>query len=103
MRMTSTNPNDTEQAPEPIMTQNSPQNVAADDRQAGPADHLDRLLSDFFKAQMQHPWPAAPATPASEPSVLVAARAAALNAPHNQPARDPQSRARYTLAASVAL
>ena len=68
-------------------------------------DELDRLLADFFQAQLKRPWPGAP-TPAGvksvEPSELVAARAA--EAPHNTPTparRD--SRARVTLAASVAL
>lgn len=55
------------------------------------ADDLDRLLSDFFKAQLRRPWPNAPGAPA-EP-----ARAAAA-AP-----RDTTARARATLAASVAL
>jgi hypothetical protein len=57
-------------------------------------DDLDRLLSRFLKGQMPHPWPAAPATPAArtEPSALAA--------PRNV---DPARRARYTLAASVAI
>jgi hypothetical protein len=91
------------------MSQNYPENAV--EVRNGPAeDNLDRLLSDFFKAQMQSPWPAAPVTPASEPSVLVAARNANTEAPRNQPAatappaaRDSGSKARYTLAASVAL
>lgn len=68
---------------------------------------LDRLFSDFFKAQLQKPWPKPPATggaaPASEPSELVATRA---DGPRNAPAsarRDNTARARFTLAASVAL
>src|SRR4051794_29755905 len=74
-------------------------------------DELDRLLSEFFKAQLKHPWPNAP-VPAganggaaqTEPSELLAARTA--NAPRNTapPARrDNTARARFTLAASVAL
>jgi hypothetical protein len=68
---------------------------------------IDSLLSDFFKAQLTQPWPAAPATTASEPSVLVASRNAAPESPRNQPAavaaRDASTKSRYTLAASVAL
>jgi hypothetical protein len=60
-------------------------------------DDLDRLLSRFLKAQMPDPWPAAPVAH-SEPSALAAARAPL--APRNV---DPGRRARYTLAASVAL
>ena len=74
-----------------------------------PSDELDRLLSDFFKGELKKPWPKAPMTPgartsASEPSELAAARAA--EAPRNQPRpanRDNTARARFTLAASVAL
>lgn len=47
---------------------------------------LDRILADFFKSQMKHPWPPAPLTPLatgwilkSEPSVLAAERAASLS------------------------
>jgi hypothetical protein len=71
-----------------------------------PSDEsIDRLLSEFLKAQMPQPWPAAPATATSEPSVLVASRAGATDAPRNQPAapRDTSARSRFTLAASVAL
>jgi hypothetical protein len=70
-----------------------------------PSDEsIDRLLSEFLKAQLPQPWPAAPATAASEPSVLVADRAGAAEAPRNQPApRDTTARSRFTLAASVAL
>ena len=74
-------------------------------------DELDRLFSEFFKAQVKHPWPNAPVPAASnasakptEPSELVAARTA--EAPRNAPAparRDNSARARFTLAASVAL
>lgn len=69
-------------------------------------DDLDRLLSEFFKSELKKPWPKAPGTgaPKSEPSELAAARTA--EAPRNQPspsARDNTARARFTLAASVAL
>jgi hypothetical protein len=68
-----------------------------------PNENVDRLLSAFFKAEMPDPWPAAPTASTTEPSGLVAERA---EAPRNEPAvarRDHNSRARYTLAASVAL
>jgi hypothetical protein len=60
-------------------------------------DQLDGLLSDFFKAEMKTPWPAAPATaPVSAPAAQAPAQ--------NQPAaRDESRKSRYTLAASVAL
>jgi hypothetical protein len=79
------------------------QTSSTDDLHTGPVDDLDRLLADFFKSRMRNPWPAAPAV-TSEPAVLVAGRGGT-EAPRNQPAavRDPGSRARYTLAASVAL
>jgi hypothetical protein len=74
-------------------------------------DELDRLFSEFFKAQLKHPWPNAPvpasssaSTQPTEPSELRAARAQ--EAPRNTPAparRDSSARARFTLAASVAL
>src|SRR5215213_8749196 len=73
------------------------------------SEELDRLFSEFFKAQLKHPWPNAP-VPASgaakpaEPSELVTARTA--ETPRNAPAparRDNSARARFTLAASVAL
>lgn len=72
-------------------------------------DPLDQLFSDFFKAQLKQPWPKAPFTGgarAAEPSELAAARAS--DAPRNEPApaargRDNTARARFTLAASVAL
>jgi len=67
-----------------------------------PPDDLDRLLSDFFKAQLKRPWPGAPFPSATaqsaEPSGLAAARAA--EAPAR---RDTAARARVTLAASAAL
>ena len=72
-----------------------------------PPDELDRVLSDFFKAQLKRPWPGAPspiAEKSAEPSELAAARAA--ESPHNTPTparRDNTARARVTLAASVAL
>lgn len=53
-----------------------------------PPDDLDRAFADFFGAQMPRPWPAAPA---------VASVASA------KTATDPSRRARWTLAASVAL
>lgn len=78
-------------------------------------DELEKLFSDFFKAQLKHPWPNAPlpaagasaSTPQrsqSEPSELVASRAT--ETPRNAPTpsrRDSNARARFTLAASVAL
>jgi hypothetical protein len=69
-------------------------------------DELDQLLSDFFKGELKKPWPKAPmpVAAATEPSELAAARAA--EAPRNQPtpaSRDNTARARFTLAASVAL
>jgi hypothetical protein len=78
-------------------------------------DELDKLFSDFFKAQLKHPWPNAPlpaggaATSATEPSELVHTRT---ESPRNSPTPAPQAhakhhdstaRARFTLAASVAL
>src|SRR5262249_44048814 len=57
-------------------------------------DALDGLLAHFFNAQFQKHWPAAP--------VVVASATPA--APRNEsPAHDSGNRARYTLAASVAL
>lgn len=63
-----------------------------------PPDELDELLSDYFKAKLPHPWPAAPVPPAAvaEPASVVAARSAPVTA-------DSGRRARLTLAASVAL
>lgn len=79
-------------------------NASTDDLRTGPGDNLDRLLSDFFKAEMKRPWPAAPVTPAAEPSTLARVQSAVVDAPRNRPAaRDTTARARYTLAASVAL
>jgi hypothetical protein len=72
-------------------------------------DALDSLFSGFFKAQMKQPWPAAPGAPAvhSEPSTLATSRAQqTTETPRNQPvaaSHDSSSKARYTLAASVAL
>lgn len=72
-------------------------------------EELDRLFSEFFKAQLKQPWPNAP-VPASgaakpaEPSELVVARAT--ETPRSAPAparRDNSARARFTLVASVAL
>lgn len=80
-------------------------------------DELDKLFSEFFKAQLKHPWPNTPfpaggaALPASEPSGLVNTRTQT-ETPRNSPASAPQAhakgrdgmaRARFTLAASVAI
>ena len=73
------------------------------------AGELDELLSDFFKSQLKRPWPKAPVPESAaraEPSELAAVRAA--EPPRNSPPaparrRDNTARARYTLAASVAL
>lgn len=54
-----------------------------------PPDGLDRLLMDYFKNELPHPWPE-PRGPA-EPSVAVRGR------------HDPAARSRYTLAASVGI
>lgn len=57
-------------------------------------DELDRRFSDFFKAQLRTPWPNAPVPDA----------AARVASPRNAPAPgDHTARARFTLAASVAL
>jgi hypothetical protein len=64
-------------------------------------DELDLLFSEFFKAQLKEPWPKAP-VPTAEPSELAAPPSTL--APANAPAaRDASARARFTLAASVAL
>lgn len=82
-----------------------------------PPDALDRLLSDFFKGQMKRPWPAAPATSAGlngkpvgivEPASLLGARNATSRPELAHPrvvtaSPEPGSRARLTLAASVAI
>lgn len=62
------------------------------------SDGLDQLLGDFFKSQMKQPWPTAPLPVQSEPSTLVAIR----NSPSAK-VGDHTTRARVTLAASVAL
>jgi hypothetical protein len=69
-------------------------------------DELDRLFSDFFKAQLKNPWPNAPGAP----SVPLAATPRVASEPRTVPApvpavrpHDGTSRARLTLAASVAL
>jgi hypothetical protein len=80
------------------MTPNSP---IAESR-SEPLDALDRLLADYFKSQLKEPWPSAPASPRAEASVLVATRAIPL-ACEPLAQRDSNSRARVTLAASVAL
>jgi hypothetical protein len=53
-----------------------------------PPDALDRAFSDYFQGQMPRPWPPAPAVAAT---------------PARGRAADPSRRARWTLAASVAL
>ena len=53
-----------------------------------PHDPVDDALADYFKSAMPKPWPAAPRT--AEPSSMRAPRSSA-------------SRARFTLAASVAI
>ncbi|MFM8271993.1 MAG: hypothetical protein ACKODX_06610 [Gemmata sp.] len=71
------------------------------------ADDLDRILSGFFKAQLRHPWPKAPlpAVAASQPSEFLASRSseALRSAAAAPPSRNHTARARFTLAASVAL
>lgn len=62
-----------------------------------PLDALDQLLSDYFKSQVKQPWPSAPQTPRAEASSLVAQRTAPAAT------RDCNSRARLTLAVSVAI
>jgi hypothetical protein len=64
-------------------------------------DELDRLLSDFFKSQVNKPWPAVRLPEPVEPAALVAVR----NEPpaRSQPAANPGSRARLTLAVSAAI
>lgn len=78
---------------------------STDDFRSGPVDDLDRLLSGFFKGQMQKPWPAAPLVGAAEPSALVTVRAGDVQTSGHRAAviHDSGSRARLTLAASVAL
>lgn len=70
-------------------------------------DELDRLFSEFFKAQLKQPWPNAPIPTASgataEPSALVNSRAADSSRATAPAHRDNTARARFTLAASVAL
>lgn len=53
-----------------------------------PPDDLDRAFADFFEAQMPRSWPSAPSVAPAGPA---------------RPAADPSRRARWTLAASVAL
>ena len=55
-----------------------------------PPDGLDRLLADFYRNEMPHPWPGPPAAIA-EPAGPARERT------------DAGRRSRYTLAASVAL
>jgi hypothetical protein len=51
---------------------------------------IDELLSDFYKSRMPRPWPAAPAPVMASPA-------------GNDASRRAGNRARFTLAASVAL
>ncbi|MFO0805251.1 MAG: hypothetical protein U0791_19275 [Gemmataceae bacterium] len=55
-----------------------------------PHDPVDDVLSDYFKSAMPKAWPAAPRT--AEPSITISARSSASG-----------NRARFTLAASVAI
>ena len=80
------------------MTPNSP--IAGP--RSEPLDALEGLLADYFKSQLNEPWPSAPASPRAEASGLVATRAIPL-AREPLPHRDNNSRARLTLAASVAI
>ena len=57
-------------------------------------DAVDKVLSDFFKSKVPQQWSGPPV--AAEPSALTATRTAPAVADHG-------ARARYTLAASVAL
>ncbi len=71
-------------------------------------DATDQLFSDFFKAQLKQPWPKAPmnaaSTPVSEPSELVTTHEASRIVPSAPTkTRDNTARARFTLAASVAM
>src|SRR6476659_5289952 len=82
------------------MIQNPPTNDSSLER----GDNLDRLLADFFQAQLPRPWPDAPMAVVAEPSSLVVASVAHTEVPRNQPTvRDTSRNSRYTLAASVAL
>lgn len=60
------------------------------------SEGVDRLLADFFKSQMPHPWPSAPVPEESlaEPSSLRIAP---------EQSADPGRRPRLTLAVSVAV
>lgn len=70
-------------------------------------DELDRLLSDFFKAQLKQPWPKAPLPPSAPvpivPSELVSVRAYDADRRSLRSPTDSTARARFTLAVSVAL
>jgi hypothetical protein len=79
-------------------------NPYVDDTQPESLDAIDRLLSDYFKSQLRQPWPTAPREHEAEPSTTLAERTGLAESPRNhQHARDSSGRARYTLAASVAL
>jgi hypothetical protein len=58
-----------------------------------PGDELDGLLTEFFRADMPHAWPA-PALPQVWPSPVADAPGALLSAPR---------RSRFALAASIAI
>jgi len=58
-------------------------------------DDLDRLLSDFFRAELPNPWPAPPISDDLTETLLLSAR--------KPIRRGPALRSRFALAASVAL
>ncbi len=64
-------------------------------------DTIDALLSDYFKTEMPKPWPAAPVVEFAQPQLLNAAPT--LHSVGATVATDTNARARYTLAASIAL
>jgi hypothetical protein len=79
-------------------------NSSTGEPRSEPLEGIDRLLTDYFKAQLKRPWPAAPRVPSAEPLSIGAERVSvAVTLPNRTSGRDGNSRARYTLAASVAL
>jgi hypothetical protein len=79
-------------------------NSSTDEPRSEPPDSIDRLLSDYFKAQLKRPWPTAPHVPSAEPSSIGAGRSpVAATLTNRTGVGVDNSRARYTLAASVAL
>jgi hypothetical protein len=73
-------------------------------RAGHPPDDLDRLLGDFFKGQMREPWPPAPVP--AEPVSLAGGPPpvpAPPRPPHAPAFAEHGTRARLTLAVSVAL